>query len=788
VAGHSVGEVAAAHVAGVFSLEDACQLVSARARLMEALPDGGAMTAVRASEEDVRGRLVEGVSVAAVNGPRSVVIAGDEKAVDEVACHWESTRLPVSHAFHSAHMDPMLDEFASVVRRLTFHAPRVPLAAATSNGTAEQITSPEYWVRHVRETVRFADAVSGLGERGATAFVEIGPDGALSALVAESATAGSLTVPLLRKDRDEETTLVTALARLHTAGVSVDWDAFFDGTGAHAVDLPTYAFQHRRFWPEHMPHPGAASPARNGIGGGAPASTDDAFWEAVGREDFGSLESVLRVEQDSLAQVLPALLEWRRHQQDQSVVDSWRHRILWKPLQHPAGSPGGRWLAVVPAGTGDEESLSAVLDAAGAHGTEIQRVETAASDREEMARVLRAAARPAHGDSAAGNGSAASNGSSGHDAPAHYDGVLSLLALTPGTSDGAAPEGTVRTAVLLQALGDAGITAPLWCATRGAVSVARSETVEAPEQAAVWGLGRVAALEYPDRWGGLIDLPAVLDAASADRLAPVLRAAEGENQVAVRAGAVYGRRVTPEPAPDPERTWQPHGTVLITGGTGALGGHVARTLARRGADHLVLASRRGMAAPGAEELRAELLRTGVGVSVIACDVSDRESLRSLLASVPDEHPLTGVVHTAGVLDDGVLDRLTPDRFTEVFRSKVRSAVLLDELTREEDLSAFVLFSSASSAMGNPGQGNYAAANAVLDALAEDRRARGLPATSIAWGAWGGGGMAGGADAERQARHAGVLAMDPELACAALMQLAAESAPTAMVAAVDTART
>ncbi|MFJ8234099.1 beta-ketoacyl synthase N-terminal-like domain-containing protein, partial [Streptomyces sp. NPDC094448] len=248
VAGHSVGEVAAAHVAGVLSLADACTLVGARGRLMQALPEGGAMLAVQATEEEVRPLLNESVSIAAVNGPSSLVVSGTEETVERIDSHFRgtgrrTTRLRVSHAFHSPLMDPMLDEFRAVVSGLSFSAPEIALAA-----DAEVVCDPEYWVRHVRDTVRFADAVRSLADQGADTFLELGPDGTLCALARLSVEAMAA-VPVLRKDRGEERTLVEGLARLHCAGVAVDWERWYDGTGARYVDLPTYAFQRERYWP-----------------------------------------------------------------------------------------------------------------------------------------------------------------------------------------------------------------------------------------------------------------------------------------------------------------------------------------------------------------------------------------------------------------------------------------------------------------------------------------------------------------------------------------------------------
>ncbi|MFF0732687.1 type I polyketide synthase [Streptomyces chartreusis] len=739
VAGHSVGEITAAHVAGVLSLPDACVLVSARARLMEGLPEGGAMVAVEATEEEVLPHLAGDVALAAVNGPRSVVLSGAEEGVERVLGalgERRHTRLSVSHAFHSPLMDPMLDDFRAALAGLTFGEPTLRLVSNLAGGDGRSV---EHWVRHVREAVRFGDGLRALGDAGVRHFLEIGPDAVLTPQVGENVPDATEAVPMLRRDQDEETAAVTALARLHATGVPVDWPAFFTGTGARRVDLPTYAFQRARYWPE------AAEPVPQGSG------ADAEFWAAVERADIAALAGRLDVAPDALDAIVPALSSWRSRSRVRTTVDSWRHRETWQPLTaKAAGCREGTWLAVLPANPDAEPWARAVADALGPD-TELLFVDS--TEREELGAQL---------------GQFATAGS--------VTRVVSLLAADT-TRSGDVPAGLPATALLLQALDDAGLNAPVWSVTSGAVTTAGSgEGPVDPSQAALWGLGRVAALEYPDRWGGLIDLPSPLDDAALSRFAAFLAAPGDEDEVAVRGAGVLGRRFVPAPGAEEAPVWEPSGTVLITGGTGALGGHVARWAAEHGAEHLLLLSRRGRQAPGAQELEAQL---GVRVTIAACDAADRAELSAVLEAIPADVPLTAVVHAAGVLDDAVLDGLTPDRFTDVFHAKVRPALLLDELTREHDLSAFVLFSSVAGAVGNPGQGNYAAANTALDALAQRRRGEGLPATSVAWGAWDGAGMA--AAVQDPERSAGAALLDPAAALTALAELVAEPHPVTVVA-------
>ncbi|WP_262706380.1 type I polyketide synthase, partial [Streptomyces lycopersici] len=275
LAGHSVGELTAAHVAGVLSLEDAAALLAARGRLMQALP-GGAMVALNVSEPVARSLLADAlgaVDIAAVNGPVSVVVSGDQDAVVAIEriCAgkgYRTKRLRVSHAFHSAHMDGMLDEFRGVAAGLSYAPPAVPIVSNATGelATPDQLCSPEYWVEHARRTVRFLDGVTALHAQNVTTFLELGPGGVLTAMAQEALGDGAdpaMFVPTLHGgDQPDPVAAVAALARLHVRGVPVDWTALLPGTSRPRVDLPTYAFQHRRYWPDAPLSDASASDAR----------------------------------------------------------------------------------------------------------------------------------------------------------------------------------------------------------------------------------------------------------------------------------------------------------------------------------------------------------------------------------------------------------------------------------------------------------------------------------------------------------------------------------------------
>ncbi|MFF5392549.1 SDR family NAD(P)-dependent oxidoreductase [Streptomyces sp. NPDC013012] len=695
VVGHSQGEIAAAAVSGALSLQDAARVVALRAGVIgRELAGLGGMASIPLPRVQVEERLASGewagrLSVAAVNGPSSTVVAGDADAIVEIVAAYQAEdvrarQVPVDYASHSAHVERIEAELLDVLAPIVPRRADIPFYSTVTGELADTTTlGASYWYRNLRQTVRFEDTVRLLLDRGFGTFVESSAHPVLIMGVQETAEGKDVLVggSLRRKEGGPERFLTSA-AELFVRGVDVDWAALFDGTGARTVDLPTYAFQHEHYWHEPV----------------APAV-------AVAADPAGT--------------------------------DSWRYRTTWKGLGASGASVlDGRWLLVLPEG---EDAFADAAEAALVrHGARTERLtlDARTATREDLTGRLDAYRT---GDEA-------------------LDGVLSLLPLAGGT------EAVLASLALVQAAADTDLApAVLWSLTRQAVAVAPGELPE-DSGAQVWAFARVAALELPALWGGVVDLPAQPDARAFDRMAAVL--ARGgrpgaEDQVAVRASGSYGRRVTRAglTAGTPgDARWTARGTVLVTGGTGALGAHVARWAVRRGATHLVLAGRRGPDAPGAAELAGELRALGAEVTLAACDVSDRDALAALL----DAHPPTAVFHTAGVLDDGVIGSVTAEAFHRVRAPKADAAHHLHELTRERglELDAFVLFSSVTGTWGNGGQAAYAAANASLDVLAERRRAEGLPATSVAWGLWGGGGMAEGAGEESLSRR-GIRAMDPD---------------------------
>jgi acyl transferase domain-containing protein/acyl carrier protein len=762
VMGHSQGEIAAAVVAGALSLSDGAAAVALRSSAITGIAGRGGMLSVALPPGEILDLLAgrDGdLALAAVNGPRSAVVSGGTAHLDRFQAELEAAgvrtrRVAVDYASHSSHVETIREE---ILRRLAPVAPLTPEVLLVSALTGRPVEGPDldatYWYRNLRGTVLLDEATRCLAGLGHAVFVECSAHPvllpALSETLAEADPGGEYAViGTLRRDDGGADRLCRSAAELFAHGGPVDLASLLPA-GLEPVDLPTYPFQRGHYLFEAPPD--AAVTAGSDL-----ADATAPFWTAVERQDARALADTLEVEDGTaLGELLPALARYRSRSLCAAEADALRYRVRWSVVPAPtAPDRAGTWLVAVPPAV-DAATVDAVTAAL---GPSARTLAVGTGDGEDALARRLAEAGP-------------------------LTGILSLLSLDcgprPGSGDTGQTVGLAATITLTRAVASLPESVSLWHATTGAVSTAPADPVTAPLQAATWGFGRIAALEYSGRAVGLVDLPARLDTRAGQRLRAVL-AGIGEREVAVRGSGIFARRLDHAgPAPH-DRPWRPRGTVLITGGTGALASHVARWAATAGAERLVLAGRRGPAAPGAHALAAELGETGCEVSAVACDMGDRAQVADLLSALPD---LTAVVHTAGVLDDCLIGSLAPERVDAVFRPKTAGALHLHDLLAGRELDAFILFSSFAGTAGGIGQAGYAAANAVLDALALARRADGLAATSLAWGAWAGGGLV---DADTAARLAadGVRGMDPALAVDAMAREAGSGEAATVLADID----
>ncbi|XXY45527.1 type I polyketide synthase [Sorangium sp. So ce269] len=741
VLGHSIGEYVAACVAGAMPLEDALRLVAERGRLMQSLPAAGsgdpelepAMVTVATDAQQAAaaiGPRRDQVSIAAINAPRSTVLAGARKAVDAVVAELarqgvSSKRLRVSHAFHSPLMAPILDDLSRAAGAARLREPAIPLVSNITGALADaSITRGAYWARHAREAVRFADGVRALRDLGCSVFLEVGPRPMLLALGQECLDEDSRLswVPSLAAGRDDWGVLLGAVAALYQAGVAIDWAGFERDYPRRRVTLPTYPFERKR-------HP-VPNPARR--------------WPDPSRH--------------AAAEAPP-----------------WFYEARWEPAPELAGKASAgaeaeaRWLILGDRG-GVGEALAEVVRERGGSARVVRAPEPSAGEREPLERAL-----------------AAMEASSGP--PTHVVHLWSLDALLDGEAARSAEPSIARAVELGCAsaleLGQAlarrgGLRAHLAFVTCGAVA-AGAGPIE-PSQSPLWGFARSVALELPELRHTLVDVdrPGV---ALGRELHALLSAPHGEGQIAIRDGKTLVCRLTRAEAPDGAPRLREDGVYLVTGGTGALGLHLSRHLADRGARHLVLVSRGGGGAE-ADAARQELEERGVACVVARADVARPEDVARVLESIDRAgRPLRGVFHAAGV--GGARDLLSLDEgaLVEALAPKWRGAWTLHKACEGRALDHFVCTSSIASLWGSRGQAHYAAANAFLDGLAAYRRARGEPGVSIQWGPWEGGGMTG-AEARKAIEGIGVSVLPPRAALACLDRALGSASACIAVADVD----
>ena len=985
VMGHSVGEYVAACIAGVFSLEDALRLIAARGRLMQALPENGAMLAVLAEEAQVRELLTPyaaEVSIAAVNGPLSLVLSGARQAIQGLAAQLQAggvevRPLTVSHAFHSPLMEPMLHDFELVARSVAYALPTLNLVSnLTGRLVQQEVLDPAYWLRHVREAVRFADGVQTLQNQGCNVFIEVGPKPTLIGMGQQCINVrDGVWLASLRFRQSATQQMLESLGALYERGMTINWRGFDRDYVRRKLALPTYPFQRQTYWlaetqpfrqkatealrplikqmirsplmkdilfetrfsiadlpflADHRVYaqvvaPGASylatlfsaaellehhtcqlddvlfptamvleadevrnvqlllTPNAGDTNAGAafqlisladgdydtpplthmlgslswlPAasdvnpltelqqrcteSVDPERLYAVSREQnivfgpcFQWLKRLWRYENETLAQLRlpavlgklsgfvfhPALLDacfqvaaaglleqdeeetwlpflirscrfyqaavgdtWWCHARQtgnhvwniqllnptgELLLDiqgfeeravpmdallgkpawlDWLYQVDWRQAelpQSPAQATKQSWLIFADQ-RGVGVSLAAKLTRQGAE-LNLVFVDTAPSGLKHRNHVIKADAAQDYQQLLE-----TLPGDFGViylwplDAPEQWNADLGMAE--------AAEQACHRLLLLTQALiAGNGAKLGLFIATRNGQAVLPGDTAGGLPQSALWGMGKVISLEHPELACRLLDVSgnSSEDMASAlfSELSLQSSPAENANQIAYRFGQRYSAELAryphakiPDAAQTPTMPVLANASYLITGGVGGLGLEMARWLVEQGARHLLLLSRHGPQAEALPHL-ASLRQTGAEITVVPADIADAGQLAQLLAAIDPDYPLKGVIHAAGVLDDGVIQRQSRARFAKVLRPKVQGAWNLHEQTRDLPLDFFVLFSSLSSVLGGAGQVNYAAANAFLDSLAHYRRAQDLPAMTINWGAWSEVGMA-----------------------------------------------
>lgn len=836
VIGHSVGEYVAACVAGVFSLEDGLKLIAYRAQLMQALPAGGEMAAVFATEAVVRSQAfydAQKVAIAALNGPQNVVISGESHSVQALLTELqakgiESRRLSVSHAFHSPLMEPMLATFEQHAAAVTYNKPNINLISNLTGQLVDtfEVSQASYWRRHVREAVRFADGMQTLHAQGYELFVEIGPHPVLVGMGRQCLPEKTgVWLPSLRRGNDDWQQLLQSLGTLYVHGVNVDWSGFDRDYQRVKLPLPTYPFQRKRYWVEV-----AAVPKQQEAPIVLSKNKDDgdrSIHHLLHSTDTKELQKKLEIVEQLPAEQVESLLkslhttnlsqrfaklskekydllkQWL--QQDQQHLSSLDlsdslYEIQWqiqnrKTLPHAIANQSGKWL-IFADNAGIGQALAELLQKRGEKcvmiypGVAYEILEDGhrkinPANLQDFQRLFQEM----------GNNGLACRGI------VHLWSLeAASLQITPSSLESAQILGCGSVLHLVQALVNNTTVLPrLWLATCGTQAVEAKTSSLAVAQAPLWGLGRVIALEHSEIWGGLVDLDPNISAneTAASLLAEIWQP-DGEDQIALRGEQRYVSRLVrasnlkPQPLHLQERA-----TYLITGGLGSLGLLTAQWMVEQGARNLVLIGRKGLPerhewsiipqdSDIGQQIKAiqALENMGANVIVAQADVSNQAQMTAVFERLRDTQiPLKGIVHAAGVAEYKAIQEIDLGTFQSILKPKVVGTWLLHELSQEMNLDFFVCFSSIASVWGSRGQGHYAAGNHFLDAIAHHRQALGLPALSINWGPWADGGMAG-EEFQTLLKRMGVEAWLPEKGIAVLGQILSTNMAQVTAAQVD----
>jgi acyl transferase domain-containing protein/esterase/lipase len=782
VMGHSVGEYVAACVAGVFSLEDALKLIAARGRLMQTLPQDGEMVSILADIEQVQTAIqpyARQISLAAINGPESIVISGERQAINKVVATLEAEgiktkQLVVSHAFHSPLMEPILAEFLEIAAQVTYSQPQINIISnLTGELAGNDIATPEYWCQHIRQPVNFLAGMRTLHNQDYEVFIECGTKPILLAMGRQCLPSGfGVWLPSLRPQQSDWQQILQSLGELYIRGVKVDWLGFDKDYVRHKVVLPTYPFQRKRYWVESTEQENQPVKA---------LFADDLqtfpILDLLQREILKSLVEQLQtsgnfseVEVELLPNLLQVLIKQYHNQVNAATVKDWLYELKWQLQPRRLNynhqilqtRESGIWIIFADqAGLG--KVLAELLQQQGQNCLLLYRDEVYSSQEtgvlnldpscsEDFERMFQDFIIPSQ---------------------LSLKGVIHLWSLDTTTTEKLTIDSLEQEHFwicssilhLLQSLVkyNQSISPKIWLVTRGAMAV-KTVLPLAVNQASLWGLSKVLADEHPEFWGGIVDLDPEVTSDEAEALFAEIWDSQEEDNLAFRDEKRYALRlVQSDQSEFQELSLRSDSTYLITGGLGGLGLKVAKWMVEQGARHLVLIGRREASTEVRKSLN-QLQEVGAEIRVVQADVSSSENMSQILREIKASMPLLrGIIHTAGIISDGVLIQQNWKQFNKVLEPKIKGAWNLHTLTQDFSLDFFILFSSATSFLSSPGQGNYAAANFFLDALAHYRKMQGLPALSINWGPWAEVGMTARMSSRDQSRLAarGLNAMTTE---------------------------
>ena len=689
VMGHSVGEYVAATIAGVFSLEDGLKLIAERGKLMQALPQTGEMVAILAGLETVANEIApweQKISIAAINSPQSIVISGEEIALARVVSNLESQgistqKLNVSHAFHSPLMQPVLAEFTQIAETITYAVPKIPIVSnVTGTIVTTEIAKAEYWVEHITAPVKFAQGMELLRQEKCNIFLEIGAKPILLGMGRQCLpkTKG-LWLPSLRPRKQDWQQVLSSLASLYVEGINVNWESFAQDNSRQKVTLPTYPFQRQSYWLEKT-------------------------------------DKVLSLRKNITADLAPALYEiiWQENTQElpRATEKSNCHYLIFADYQ------------------GVSTKVAQQLEQAGHSSLLVYRGEEYRSLGDRRWQI-------------------------NYQQPEDIVKLFTEIGIAPGnlhkiiylwSLDGDKEDLNYNYEVncagilnLVQTLFKRNINVPIWLVTQENQAINHKLQPQAIASSSMWGLGQVLALEHPEYFGGLVDISNSPSNQEITNLIAVISHKNQEDRLSLRDNRVYISRLEKLARQSPQKlSINSDGTYLITGGLGALGLQIAQWLAEKSALHLILVGR-SKPSKQAQTIIDRLIEKGVEITITQADVTSKQELAKVIESY--KNSLKGIIHAAGILDDGLLQNQTWQRFNKVIAPKVIGAWNLHQLTVDIPLDFFVLFSSVASLVGSPGQSNYAVANAGLDAIARYRQAQSLPGLSINWGPWANAGMA-----------------------------------------------